>query len=122
MKGKERVYAVYVGYTTGIFTYWQGEGGGKEATEGCSGAKHKSFTSIDDAADYLAGLGMKRDDIAIHKQDGETIIPCHFQSEHNDEADSGPQVTTPCTPVKATTVQESAKFVTRGYTRSRYAK
>ena len=59
-----------MGWKTGIFTYWSGEGGGKAAIEGCKGSKHKSFAALKEAADFLVEAGMPENDITIYSEEG----------------------------------------------------
>ena len=78
-KGKEKYYAVYRGFDTGIFTSWYGEKGAREITEGCSGAKHKSFNSLNEATTYLLNLGMEKQDIKLH-YGTKTLKYCEYET------------------------------------------
>ena len=53
-----------------MFTYWNGEGGGKAATEGCKGSKHKTFAALKEAADFLVEAWMPDKDTTIYSDDG----------------------------------------------------
>jgi ribonuclease HI len=69
-KKTSKFYAVSAGDSTGIFTFWDGQGGCQESVKHYSGAKHQSFIAIIDAIDHLARNKFKPEDIVVYSDEG----------------------------------------------------
>lgn len=74
---QKKIYAVKTGRKTGIFHSWAEC---EKQIKGFSGAEYKSFTSIDDAKNYLN----YKNEINLHSKENENIVEAYVDGSYDD--------------------------------------
>lgn len=88
MKGEKNYYVVLRGIQPGVYTSWAGENGAEKQVKGYPGAQYKGFHNQAEAARWLRGLNLAREELPrqaaqlLAANTADTEVEALIQSAH----------------------------------------